>query len=99
MPTCSSQPLLIWRGIFYQQVSTEPAAIGVFDIEDFAAEWDVAPTHDNARTIITERLDPIHPCHNILMDAIRECDEEYRRIAYEAYLDDLAAEKAMERGL
>jgi hypothetical protein len=60
---------------------------------------DVPPTHDEARAIINERLDPKHPEHECLMEAMRECDDEYRRIAYEAYLDDLAAEKAMERGL
>jgi hypothetical protein len=99
MPTDSQQPLLVWRGIFYQQVGVEPPAVGIYDLEDFVGEWDVAPTHDSAKAIINERLDPKHPEHQILMEAMRECDEDHARTAYEAYLDDLAAERAMERGL
>jgi len=95
MPTDSQQPVLVWRGIFYQQVGVEPPAVGVYDLEDFVGEWDLPPTHDNARAIINERLDPRHHDHEILMAAMRECDDEY----YEAYLEDLASERALERGL
>jgi len=95
MPVDSQQSLLIWRGIFYQQLGCEPAAIGVFDIEDFVGEWNVEPTHEEAKAIITERLDPRHPEHNILMDAMREADEQRIRDCYEAYLGDLAEERGL----
>lgn len=95
MPTESGQPLLIWRGIFYQQLGGEAPACGVFDIEDFTAEWNVKPTHEEAKAIIAERLDPRHPEHNILMDAMREADEQRIRDCYEAYLCDLAEERGL----
>lgn len=99
MPIDSHQPVLIWRGCFYQHVPAEPAAIGVFDLEDFVGEWDVEPTHESARAIIGDRLDPGHPEHQDLMDALRAADDEYWRERREAYLEDLASERALEREL
>jgi hypothetical protein len=91
--TDSQAPMLLWKGCYFQHVIGERVAIGVHNVREFVGEFGEPATHERARQLIDERLNPRHPDHNALMDAMREADERHALDMAESRAEDAALER------